>query len=209
MLSVITNTNVDIVRQAIKIFSSLGLMELLEDRTIYMTETSKMLGYETDWAKKKREQRSSKQIESGDNVPSMSLQSPNNVLQEKERDIELDLEKDKKETKKDSIPFSKIMDYLNQKANKTWKHTSTIYVKNVRARFNEGFAYEDFIKAIDNAYNHWSKSGSLENMHPKTLFNTDFERRVTNDAYGSFKNKETKTKSQEALESGKLKNYFV
>lgn len=46
MLSVITSTNIDIVRAAIKMFTQLGLMEMCDDKTIYMTETQKMLGYE-------------------------------------------------------------------------------------------------------------------------------------------------------------------
>jgi hypothetical protein len=44
MLSIVTNTNVDIVKSAIKIFTELGLMEICDDKTIYMTETQKMLG---------------------------------------------------------------------------------------------------------------------------------------------------------------------
>ena len=55
MLATITNTNVDIVRNAIKVFNELNLMEILDDGTIYMTETQKMIGNETDWARKKRE----------------------------------------------------------------------------------------------------------------------------------------------------------
>ena len=41
MLATITNTNVDIVRNAIKVFNELNLMEILDDGTIYMTETQK------------------------------------------------------------------------------------------------------------------------------------------------------------------------
>ena len=37
MLSTITNTNVDIVRSAIKCFTSLNMMELLDDGTYFMT----------------------------------------------------------------------------------------------------------------------------------------------------------------------------
>ncbi len=44
MLSVITNTNVDIVRRAIEIFTQLEMMEILDDGTIYMSEVQKMLG---------------------------------------------------------------------------------------------------------------------------------------------------------------------
>lgn len=57
MLSSLTNTNVDIVRSAIKIFSSLKLMEILDDGTIFLEEVSKMIGTETGAAIRKREYR--------------------------------------------------------------------------------------------------------------------------------------------------------
>lgn len=90
MLSTITNTNIDVVRSAIKLFIQLNLMSIYDDKTIYMEETTKMLGYETDWAKQKREQR--KQL-SADTVHLLSADSPQQVHQE--IDIELDIEKDK------------------------------------------------------------------------------------------------------------------
>jgi predicted phage replisome organizer len=99
MLSVVTNTNVDVVRQAIKIFTELGLMQLCDDKTIYMTETEKMLGFETDWAKKQRTYRELKEITSGDNVPVLSPPCPHDVRQEIEIEKELDKEKEKKDKK--------------------------------------------------------------------------------------------------------------
>lgn len=36
MLSTITNTNIDIVRSAIKVFHELKMMEILDDGTLYM-----------------------------------------------------------------------------------------------------------------------------------------------------------------------------
>ena len=80
MLSTITNTNVDVVRCAIKVFSQLGMMEVLNDGTYYMNEVSKMMGYETDWAIKKREYR--------------ERQKKDNVLPMSDKSIELELDKD-------------------------------------------------------------------------------------------------------------------
>ena len=77
MLSTITNTNVDIIRTAVKIFTELGFMELFDDGTIYLRETNLMLGNETEWAKKKRDYRDSKALEitNEDIVPSLSDKS--------------------------------------------------------------------------------------------------------------------------------------
>lgn len=54
MLAVVTDTNVDIVRQAIKVLTGLELVEILDDGTYYMREIEKMVGSETAWAEKKR-----------------------------------------------------------------------------------------------------------------------------------------------------------
>lgn len=48
MLASVTDTNVDIVRTAVKIFESLGLMEILDDGTIYMTQVPEMTGKESE-----------------------------------------------------------------------------------------------------------------------------------------------------------------
>ena len=57
MLSTITNTNIDIVRSAVKVFKSLDMLEILDDQTIYITDTQKMLGEakSTDRVKRFRE----------------------------------------------------------------------------------------------------------------------------------------------------------
>lgn len=44
MLATITNTNIDIVRSAIKVFQSLNLLQIWDDQTIFVSETQKMLG---------------------------------------------------------------------------------------------------------------------------------------------------------------------
>lgn len=87
MLAVITNTNVDIVRNAVKIFTELKMMEILDDGTIFLREMEGMLGYETEWAKKKREYRErQKEIEG---------QCPQNVLTMSDKSIEKEIEIDK------------------------------------------------------------------------------------------------------------------
>lgn len=48
MLSVITNTNIDVVRSAITIFTKLGMMEILDDGTYFMNEVNKMIGSAVD-----------------------------------------------------------------------------------------------------------------------------------------------------------------
>lgn len=55
MLSSITDTNVDIVKNAIKIFCELGLMQIFDDGTIFMTEVPKITGKECESAERVRQ----------------------------------------------------------------------------------------------------------------------------------------------------------
>lgn len=57
MISTITNTNIDIVRTAMKIFQQLNLVEMQDNQTIFMNEVNKMLGSETAYAEKQRQYR--------------------------------------------------------------------------------------------------------------------------------------------------------
>ena len=92
MLSVVTNTNIDTVRSAMKLFLELNMMTVFDDQTIYMTEVDKLIGSETEWAKKKREQRLKK-----DNVPSLSSNCPTDIEKDKEIDKDTDTEVDVEE----------------------------------------------------------------------------------------------------------------
>lgn len=48
MLASITRTNVDIVRSAIKLFTNLNMMEILDDGTYYMNKVNEMIGSAVD-----------------------------------------------------------------------------------------------------------------------------------------------------------------
>lgn len=104
MLSTITDTNIDIVRSAMKIFTQLGMIEVLDDQTIYMCEVSKMIGSETAAAGRKRAQRErdAARLAAGndaetlrltsncDNVTTMSQNSHIEIEKEKEKEIDIE-----------------------------------------------------------------------------------------------------------------------
>lgn len=71
MLSSLTNTNIDTVRSAMKIFTELKMIEVLGDATIHMAEVQKLIGNETGIAKRVRdyrERRDTKRLQEGYNV---------------------------------------------------------------------------------------------------------------------------------------------
>ena len=98
MLSTITNTNIDIVRSAIKVFTELQMMTIYDDGTIYFKQVEKMIGSETGSAIRKREYRETQKAINGTNVGQCLL----DIEKEKEIDIELDIEKEKNIIKKEN-----------------------------------------------------------------------------------------------------------
>jgi hypothetical protein len=72
-----------------EVFTQLGMIEILDDATIFMADTNKMLGCETEWAKKKREYRIKK-----DDERTLSSPCPFDVLQEIEKEQELKKDKE-------------------------------------------------------------------------------------------------------------------
>lgn len=105
MLSVVTNTNVDIVKAAMNLFIELNMIDVLDDQTIYMTEVEKLIGSETDSAKRMRDLRTKqKALDSSEKTSQCDTDvTPmlENVTQskskriEKEIDIELDVDVEK------------------------------------------------------------------------------------------------------------------
>ena len=87
MLSVITNTNIDIVRSAMKLFVELKLVEIKSDETIYMEEVSKMIGSETKWAEYKRNG-----VKALENFQRNSKTVPTEIEKEKEKETEQEKE---------------------------------------------------------------------------------------------------------------------
>jgi predicted phage replisome organizer len=93
MLSVITNTNVDIVRSAMKLFIELQLIEIFDDKTIYMGEVEKMIGSESESAERMRRLRQRQQASLCDgNVQKSDIE----IEKEIKKDIDIDLEIERK-----------------------------------------------------------------------------------------------------------------
>ena len=95
MLSVITDTNIDVVRSAIKVFNKLRMIEILDDGTIYMCEVSKMIGSETAAAERKRAQRERERIKAGEEMAAIAANCDNVTSPSQVGHIEIEKEKEK------------------------------------------------------------------------------------------------------------------
>lgn len=97
MLSTITNTNVDIVRNAVRIFSELNMMQIMDDGTVFMNQVQEMIGSETYWAEQKRRQREQ-------NTPLLdNVQQMSNDVQDVSNDSPTCPSKSKSKSKSKSI----------------------------------------------------------------------------------------------------------
>lgn len=103
MLSAVTNTDEPIVEQALEIFEQFHLIEIMDDGTYFMEKVPAMLGSESYWAKKKREQRATESDEVGQ-CPTDVQQSPTCPSKRKSKSIEKDIDTEKeKEKEKESV----------------------------------------------------------------------------------------------------------
>lgn len=76
----------------------------------------------------------------------------------------------------DHIPYSEIVEYLNEKTNSQFRSTTKKTQTVIKARYNEGYVIGDFKKVIDVKTADWLNNSKM-NMYlrPETLFGTRFE----------------------------------
>ena len=71
--------------------------------------------------------------------------------------------------------YSRVVDYLNEKANTKYRSTTKKTKDLIKARMNEGFTEEDFKKVIDVKVKEWIDTDMVKYLRPETLFGTKFE----------------------------------
>ncbi len=128
MLASITDTNVDIVRSATKILIGLGLMEKLDDGTIFMTQVAQMTGKESESAERVRLYRAREKekilLQCNEDVTKSNDNKEKQSTEYKEQNTENKVqstEKNKKE-EKDSKKKSERKDSESKKKYGTYKH---------------------------------------------------------------------------------------
>lgn len=76
--------------------------------------------------------------------------------------------------KKEHIPFSEIIGYLNLKAEKNFR-CGEEHKRHISARWEKGFRVDDFKTAIDNKVASWKNTDSEKYLRPETLFGTKMD----------------------------------
>lgn len=178
MLASVTGHQVGTIKQALSVFKDLGLIDVLDNGAIYMLDIQNFIGKGSSEADRKREYRQRIETDRTNvrtNLRQISEKSPPEIEIELEKEIEI---KDiHSPAKQDNTPKEvyEIIDYLNLKTGKSYKHTTKKTQSLIKARLNEHFTVDDFKKVIDNMCAKWIGTKWEEFLRPNTLFAGKFD----------------------------------
>lgn len=122
MLSQVTRQSIGDVEKAVQLFKELGLIEIMDNGAIYMTEIQNFIGRSSTEADRKREFRARIESEKlgisydGQMSGQMSDKNPPEIELEIEKELEIKIEKEKKKkptSKKSPLPRHKYGEYQN------------------------------------------------------------------------------------------------
>jgi uncharacterized phage protein (TIGR02220 family) len=102
----------------------------------------------------------------GENADAMQTHSERNASKVKESKVN--------KSKVKNI-YKDVIDYLNQKTNSNYKHTTKKTQDLIKARVNEKFTIDDFKTVIDKKIKSWTGTEWEKYLRPETLFGTKFE----------------------------------
>lgn len=84
-------------------------------------------------------------------------------------------EEEKKDKANINESISQIINYLNEKTNKSFSLKGKQTIRYINARLKEGFTINDFKKVIDIKVEKWLNTDMEDYLRPVTLFSTKFE----------------------------------
>ncbi|PFD35088.1 replication protein [Bacillus cereus] len=182
MLATIFNRPLATVRLALQTFQQFGMIEVTDDQYICISNWDKHQN--VDGLEKIREQnrlRKQKQREKEKQaLLGMSRDSHGTITRshatdiEEDKELEEEIDKDKEE--KNNIPYTEIIQYLNEKASKSFNPKTEGHRKHIRARWNEGYTIENFKTVIDKKVEQWKDAFGQDGkplsdyLRPSTLF---------------------------------------
>lgn len=188
MLASVTGHQVGTIKQALSMFKELGLIEILENGAIYILDIQNFIGKGSTEADRQRlyDRRISDERKQKKPTQSRNLEE---ILKKSTPEIEIELEKEIKIEKEIEIKnihspakqdntskeVYEIIDYLNFKTGKSYKHTTKKTQSLIKARLNERFTVDDFKKVIDNMCAKWIGTKWEEFLRPNTLFAGKFD----------------------------------
>lgn len=168
-----TDTKVDTVAVAMKLFERIGLVEYLDTGEIYLAQIGELIGSETDVAKRVRKSRARKLAENSGLPQLLQCNTDVTKCNTEYRDKSKSIEIEKEDIYSRAIPD--IVSYLNEKVGANYKPTTAKTKTLIKARIDEGFSVDDFKRVIDKKTSEWRDTDMAKYLRPETLFGTKFE----------------------------------
>jgi uncharacterized phage protein (TIGR02220 family)/predicted phage replisome organizer len=181
-LALVLDEDVNVVRLALSALLKMKLVENWDNETLYMSAMQSLIGSETATAERVRKHRKKiKLLQCNTEETKCNIE-----IERRDREKREEIEIGGKEVEKippeldnmssNSLPYKEIVDYLNKKIGSKYKHTAEKTRRCIKARFNEGFTFEDFKKVIDTKVADWKNNPKMQQyLRPETLFGTKFE----------------------------------
>ncbi|HFL2515551.1 TPA: conserved phage C-terminal domain-containing protein [Clostridioides difficile] len=117
------------------------------------------------------------------------------------------LTEQKEDKTNDKEIHNRIIDYLNEKADKSFKSTTKKTISLINSRLTEGFVEEDFYKVIDNKVHAWLEDAKMSvYLRPETIFGNKFESYL-NEQTKMAKNGNEDVKRNKEVSKNKFANF--
>ena len=159
------------VRTALKRFEKLGFLtdeSTNKNRLITIVNWAIYQGSDDE-----PNRQTNKQLTGNQQAANRQLTAIKNIRTKEEKNKEV---KDIVEQEPDPIPYREIIDYLNQKAGKSFKHSAAGNKKVIKARWNEGYKLDQFKRVVDNKCQDWLNDEKMSQyLQPSTLFGNKFD----------------------------------
>ena len=107
----------------------------------------------------------------------VSIRQTNKKEKSAQQNLEERVLEETSSKEQEHIPFSQIIDYLNEKAGTHFRASTPKTQAHIRARLSEGYTVEDFRRVIDVKCAEWLGDAKMAKyLCPDTLFGTKFEK---------------------------------
>lgn len=186
MLSIITGTNIDIVRSAVPAFVTMGLMEIWDDGTFYMTIVQQITGSETDGARRQRLSRERKELQCHNTSQICHTELEKEI--DKEKEIDIGKAKSPKH-KYGEYKHVLLTDAQHSALLSEWGHDllSDMIRKLDEGIQNKGYKYKDHNLTLRN----WHKKDSKVTENPKQIKSRQWQHRTCTACYRDLLDEET------------------
>ena len=159
------------VRTALKRFEKLGFLtdeSTNKNRLITIVNWAIYQGSDDE-----PNRQTNKQLTGNQQAANRQLTAIKNIRTKEGKNKEV---KDIVEQEPDPIPYREIIDYLNQKAGKSFKHSAAGNKRVIKARWNEGYKLDQFKRVVDNKCQDWLNDEKMSQyLQPSTLFGNKFD----------------------------------